>query len=494
MNRLFLNNCTLTARDNLGRVLAPCRLHSQNPLAVNGQVVWKRNNLHFTWYRENDSGEFVGWHTCHSSSADQPEKRWQPHVRRCRSQDGLAWEDSSEPGIAETVIRDPSEADPERLYRCVYQGIALLDDDGAVQISTDRYDELLAAAGAGRDINLGIFSACSADGIHWHDHRPVVIDTYRVWDSSVALGHNPDLDQRKPHQWWIPGWPGWAGGDSFPCLLHVPEERKYVAFYRTNIDRRNSRYPQQRRRERAVGRSECTTFGEWGEHELALHSNVDWQHALGYGKQDFYQLQAWPCGDVYLGIVSVFYWEEDRNRLELAWSPDTVHWERVCPYTDLVPHGELGEFGGGCSYASMRPQEIDGEVRVYFGADHGRHNADSQTRESTLMLALFDPDRFAGLTIKGTSSGSLVTVPLEVSGDALRLNANAKAGRVRVELQDESGQPLDGFNLDDCDPARGDALDAVVSWKGNASLASVKGRSVRMRIVAENSILYAFDL
>ena len=30
--------------------------------------------------------------------------------------------------------------------------------------------------------------------------------------------------------------PGWGGGDNFPCLLHVPDQQKFVAFFRTNLD------------------------------------------------------------------------------------------------------------------------------------------------------------------------------------------------------------------------------------------------------------------
>jgi len=494
MRHLFLNYSKLAERDNVDRVLGPPKLHPENPLTLNGEVVWKRNNLHFTWYRDEASGDFLGWHTVHHSSADRPDARWQPHVRRCRSRDGLAWEDFGEPGIAETVILDPSEPDPRRRYKCVYQGVAVLNEDGTVQVPMDRYEDLLDAARSGKDVNIGIFSACSADGVRWRDHRPVAIDAYRLWEPAIALGHNPDRDgKRRKHKWWKPGMPGWAGGDSFPCLMYRPEQREYVAYYRTNIDRRTSLFPEARRRERGVGRSECTLFGEWSEHELAMRSNVDWQDVLGYGKQDFYQLQVWRCADVYLGIVSVFYWEEDRNHLELAWSPDTIHWERVCPYHDLVPHGELGEFGGGNCYASMRPQEIDGEVRVYFGADNGRHNADGGRRESTLMLALFGRDRLAGISPKRGRKGRVATAPFDLDEGTLTLNADATAGEVRTELQDEEGQPIPGFTLEECEPLREDATEAEVRWKGG-NLAEIKGCPVRLLFEFEGAVLYAYEL
>lgn len=491
MKRLFLNYSTFAVRENVNRTLASGSL-CPGLLTLNGNIVWKQDNLHLNWY-QTENGEFSGWRNCSQGLANQAKAR-SPHVQRCRSADGFKWEDYDEPSIAETVVLDESETDPERRFKCVYQGIAALGENGEVEIAMDDYDSLVTAHAAGRSIHYGIFSAVSGDGIRWHDHRAVVIDTYRLWASEENLGHNPDGDAPKKLEWWRPGAPGWAGGDSFPCLIHLQDTGRFVAFYRTNIDRRTSLFPNQRRRERGVGRSECRNFGEWGEHRLAMRSDPDWQQSLGYGKQDFYQLQVWPCADVYLGIVSVFYWEEDRNHLELAWSPDTVYWERICPYTDLVPHGELPDFGGGNNYASMRPQEVDGKVRVYFGADNGRHNADSEGKESTLRLAYFEPDRFAGVKPLYPAAAMMVTRSLEVEGEHLRINANAAGGALRAELQDVEGRALDGFSLKECDPVSVDSPNSAVSWKGKTSLNQLKARQVRIRFEFENSVLYAFEV
>ncbi|OHB72822.1 MAG: hypothetical protein A2Z25_00665 [Planctomycetes bacterium RBG_16_55_9] len=143
-----------------------------------------------------------------------------------------------------------------------------------------------------------------------------------------------------------------------------------------------------------------------------MHANADRQDALGFGKQDYYQLQAWPVGGAYLGVLSVFYWEEDRVHLELAWSPDTRHWERIDPGRDLTPHGGLGEPGAGCRYAAMRPFVAGNRVRIYYGADDGRHNAD-KNRAGGLYLSEFAVNRVAGL--KGT--GVVLTRPLPIEPD-----------------------------------------------------------------------------
>ena len=491
MKRLFLDKRWIASADNMEHAIARCRMHPEDPLTLDEATVWKRNNLHLSWYCD-EAGEYQGWTNAHPATADKPFKG-EKGAWRITSSDGLHWETVGGPTRGMTVIRDEAEPDPDRRYKTIGQCPLVLGDDGEVVAGPDQPEELIGAYESGRKVEHGMVVASSPDGMEWRSYSPVVLNTYRDWHPKLDMGRNPDGTPRVEHKWWKPGAPGWAGGDSFPCLVYLPDEKKYVAFYRTNIDRRTSLKTHPGRRERGVGRSESADFTHWTPHELALRSDVDWQDALGHGKHDFYQMQVWPVAGVYLGIVSVFYWEEDRNRLELAWSPDTIHWERVCPYNDFIPHGELGEFGGGCSYAAMRPQEIDGDVRVYYGADVGRHNADSD-RESTLMLALFKPDRFAGVAAGGMATGKLTTQPLTVADDALRLNLDALQGEVRVELLDESGRPLAGHTLEACDTIRVDELDAVVSWGGNASLAGLKGRDIRLRLVIRNATLYALEL
>ena len=86
----------------------------------------------------------------------------------------------------------------------------------------------------------------------------------------------------------------------------------------------------------------------------------------------------------------------------------------------------------------------------------------------------------------------MLTRPLLLEGDALRLNyATSAAGSLRVEIQDESGQPLSGYALEEMDPIYGDQLDAPVAWKAGGDLSDLKGRSVRLRVVLQDTDLFA---
>ena len=61
-----------------------------------------------------------------------------------------------------------------------------------------------------------------------------------------------------------------------------------------------------------------------------------------------------------------------------------------------------------------------------------------------------------------------------------------------MEIQDQSGRPLDGYLLADCDPIFGDELERVVRWKGGNEPGQLEGQPIRLRFVIRDANLYAF--
>lgn len=91
------------------------------------------------------------------------------------------------------------------------------------------------------------------------------------------------------------------------------------------------------------------------------------------------------------------------------------------------------------------------------------------------------------------AGGTLVTVPFTFSGDHLELNySTSGAGEIRVELQDESGQPLSGYSLADCDVLIGDRIAGTVSWRGQQSVARYMAKPVRLHFQMVDADLYSF--
>jgi hypothetical protein len=89
--------------------------------------------------------------------------------------------------------------------------------------------------------------------------------------------------------------------------------------------------------------------------------------------------------------------------------------------------------------------------------------------------------------------GELTTRPIVFSGERLELNySTSAAGSVRVEVQDASGQPLEGFALDDSLELYGDSTAAIAKWKGGPSVASLAGREIRVRFVVKDGDLFSY--
>ena len=64
---------------------------------------------------------------------------------------------------------------------------------------------------------------------------------------------------------------------------------------------------------------------------------------------------------------------------------------------------------------------------------------------------------------------------------------------MRVEIQDESGEPVPGFTLADCSPVFGDSHDRVISWKGGSDVGKLAGKPVRLRIELKDADLYSLQ-
>lgn len=111
---------------------------------------------------------------------------------------------------------------------------------------------------------------------------------------------------------------------------------------------------------------------------------------------------------------------------------------------------------------------------------------DSRLRRYTLRL-----DGFGSIHAK-LQQGEFSTKPITFTGGELSLNvATSAAGMVKVEIRDVEGTPLPGFTLDDCDLIYGDAIDRRVSWKGNKSVESLKGKPVVLRFALREADLYS---
>ena len=110
----------------------------------------------------------------------------------------------------------------------------------------------------------------------------------------------------------------------------------------------------------------------------------------------------------------------------------------------------------------------------------------SRLRRYTLRI-----DGFASL-FAPREGGELITRPFRFHGDRLSINmATSAAGSVRVEIQDASGKPIPGFELDASKEIFGDAVDYPVGWKSTSNVGRLAGKPIRLRFVIREADLYS---
>ncbi len=93
----------------------------------------------------------------------------------------------------------------------------------------------------------------------------------------------------------------------------------------------------------------------------------------------------------------------------------------------------------------------------------------------------------------GYVGGEFVTRPMAFKGKELELNYSTSAvGSVRVEVQDDRGNAVPGYRLDDCPEMFGDEIEGAVRWDGGPDVSSLAGKSVRLRFELKDADVYAF--
>lgn len=224
--------------------------------------------------------------------------------------------------------------------------------------------------------------------------------------------------------------------------------------------------------ERLVARLESDDFLHWKNSGLVLRSTLEEGRA-----SQTYCLPVFRYGNVYLGYVMMYNVGKDRSvHCELAWSPDSVTWQRVAPGTPLIPRGAKGSYDGACIYAMAGPPVSEGNnLMMFYGGDHFPHTG--WKRSCLPCLARLPLDHFAGYEQEDKSKpATLFTTQFRVTGEPLRITADAKGGAVKIAALDEVAASVD-YTLDVSD----NVIDQPVQWKAQG-LSKLKGELVHLQV------------
>lgn len=431
---LVLDTRVIRSTENARLVLGTVTKEPRNPLFRADQP-WENslNNLYPNVLWDEQERVFKLWYKCVLADKDLIAKMDAPstvhdvgwYLLYATSKDGLAWE---RPALGLHKF-DGSAANN-----------VVARDTPNVGVFKDPHDPDIARRyKMVYDVGLGKPRVrFSADGVHWGE--PV-----------EALGFSA------------------YHGDTHNNAFWDDRLKKYLWFTKLYLG------------ERLVARFESDDFIHWKNSGMVLRSSVD----EGKSSQT-YCLPVFRYGNIYLGYVMMYHVGRGRAvDCELAWSPDSVTWQRVAPGTPFIPRGPKGSHDSECIYAMAGPSVAQGnDLLIFYGGSDVPHLG--WKRHCLPSLARLPLDRFAGYEpVEKTKPAILETGSFSVTDEPLRVSADATNGRLLVQLLDHEGSVLA-----EAEPLTANVTDAPVRWQ-RGNLESLKGKPVRFRFTLSNASLHA---
>lgn len=445
---LLLNQANVWTTANLALRVGTVTKHPENPLFVE-EHPWERrfDNLYGNIVFDSDRGLYQCWyspfivaHAAHGMTlAQRIESPFEGHAQQemgvcyAQSRDGITWE---KPDLG--MVEFEGGKRNNLVMRSVH-GSGIFRDEREEDPSR-RYKALFQ----------GLSVSFSADGIEWSSPQKI----------------NCHL-----------------AGDTHNNAMWVPHLNKYVAFTRDWIKTDRVLVGAESKTNhgwcRRVARIESSDFVKWSKPTTVIDAQR-WE-------EQPYAMTVFRHGDTYLGLLVIHDQISDRAWTELAYSQDTLSWQRIDAGNALIGCSDNPlEYDYGCVYACAGPVFLEKEVRLYYGGSDWLHFG---WRNGCMALAALRPDGFAGYRqIDYERPGKLTTNLIEYFGEEIQLNADVMPGGcIAVKLLDHQDKMIAENSF------RCSTTDEVV-FQASSTAVRRKARSVRLEFTVESAEVFSFVL
>lgn len=188
------------------------------------------------------------------------------------------------------------------------------------------------------------------------------------------------------------------------------------------------------------------------------------------------------------------------TEIHLGFSRDGFHWHRPTDRTPFIPASRKeGRWDRGYLQSNAAVCVVVGdELWFYytgFAGDSARKGREARDNgmyaNASTGIAKLRRDGFASMDA-GTDGGTLTTKQVTFSGHRLFVNVDCPEGRLRVDVLDENGKPIEGFSRARCRPLAVNSTMSEVTWEGTKDLSRLVGRPVCFRFHLQNGQLYSF--
>jgi hypothetical protein len=277
-------------------------------------------------------------------------------------------------------------------------------------------------------------------------------------------------------------------------ILYDPVEKEFVMYCRAKQMYRVGRGDildtgESRRIARMTSKELWTSWTDQPQNIL-LADELDNVEAFNH----FYAMMVQRHAGIYWGFLHPFKWNTDIHA-ELAFSRDGLQFDRLPTRPKLIPRGPEGSWDSGLIFTNYNWMEVGDEWWLYYNGWDGPHGATENVerghfRIGGIGLATIQKERF--ISMRGPKNGGVAaTRRITWPGGGLFINADARGGELKVRVSDEYRKVIPGFDYKDCATLTDDKLQHEVRWR-NASIASMKGKIVRLEFFLKEADIYTF--
>ena len=139
----------------------------------------------------------------------------------------------------------------------------------------------------------------------------------------------------------------------------------------------------------------------------------------------------------------------------------------------------------------VSPQVVVGDRMLFYYSGWSKEHGASDN-EAAIGLATLPLDRFVSMEPR-KDSGSLTTKPFKFEGDQLLVNVETRGGALRIEVLDDDGKTILGYDAASCVPITAGALRAEAQWRGKL-LKELSGKRIRLRFHLTRAKLFSFQV
>ncbi|MEX2172526.1 MAG: hypothetical protein WD851_24605 [Pirellulales bacterium] len=243
--------------------------------------------------------------------------------------------------------------------------------------------------------------------------------------------------------------------------------------------------------------------------------------------EDHWNKTAVACDQPAVGSLTVYDAKGNRLWPELVAVDDLLHWRRFDTRQKMIPNGLAGSHDFGLIKVEGEYHQFDNQwwfpyqaINTYHQDYIGLAKMDDieqfkQTYPNYVEMPGFvDWQQFwercksmryyTGIARceegrichvePAETEGTLQTLPIVIEGDALVVNAIVPPrGSLQVEVLDEHGKPIPGFDEKACRTVEGDSLAHEVAWK-DRQLSELQNNTVHLRFLLNRAQLYGYRL